>query len=201
MTNLFSSLKDSNHFDREDVMSGREMQVDQDSDVDLHDKLDAQLQRMKNKFAKEREVVVKVCFVLDRIPSYILVISRKLKVDQKFVYESDEDQKIQGNVIFRIISLQVTSKTLAMSWTPYQRSARMMIGLIHMGTLESAKRTKQINKQPQSPKKLLTKARILVMLVDVFQHQITIQTISIEEKKTSKSQLTRLIRKEIVDPI
>ena len=110
MTNLFSSLKDSNHFDREDVMSGREMQVDQDSDVDLHDKLDAQLQRMKNKFAKEREVVVKVCFVLDRIPSYILVISRKLKVDQKFVYESDEDQKIQGNVIFRIISLQVTSK-------------------------------------------------------------------------------------------
>ena len=36
---------------------------------------------MKGRYNSDREEVIKVCFVLDRIPSYILVISRKFAHD------------------------------------------------------------------------------------------------------------------------
>ena len=56
-----------------------------------------------------------VCFVMDRIPSYILVITRKLNTDEEHEEARKKGQKYSpGKVFFRIISLQVTSKAQEM---------------------------------------------------------------------------------------
>ena len=67
---------------------------------------------MKQNYHNNKEEVIKVCFVLDRIPSYILVVSRKLSPEQPERNDSEDSWEYvaDGEVIFRIISLSVTPK-------------------------------------------------------------------------------------------
>ena len=111
-SNMFGTLKDSAIIDQEESKSQNTKSIDVNSDRDIHDKLQAQLNRVKQNYQNNKEEVIKVCFVLDRIPSYILVVSRKLSPEQPERNDSEDSWEYvaDGEVIFRIISLSVTPK-------------------------------------------------------------------------------------------